>query len=462
MSITSTGGRARGPSSRRTGVPARLLGGALLVVTLLGGLLATSATAHSISTSAVLLDVGRESVTADVELPVDRLAVAFDTPYTATRVLEPATLSMLRDYLRQHLTATDDSGRGWTTTVTGGRVASVDGVDHLVLRATLTPTAGSVGAFLLHDDAILDRIVSHRIFVSAREGRSGSYATLAMLSWQRQTVPVQTTAATAGTGFRASLQLGVHHIRTGSDHLLFLVMLLLPAPAVALGRRWVPRAGLRPASLRVVHVVSAFAVGHSLTLALGATGLLHLPARLVESGIGLSVLVSAVHAVRPLVRGGEVVIAGSFGLLHGLAFAALVGQLGLSRSGLVVDLLGFNLGIEVAQLLVLALMMPSLWVLSRTCAYTPVRTTAAVLGVLLSAGWLGERTGLLARNPLEPVGVQVVDHPLLLAAALALGAGLAWSTLGPQEAASTSTKGDAARADRQQQGADDRPLPQRA
>jgi len=403
----------------------RALAAALLVAALLLGLLAPAASAHPISTSAVLLDVGERAVTAEVELPVDRLAVAFDQPYTAADVLEPTTLAVLRDYLREHLSATEDDGGAWTTTVENGRVASIDGVDHLVLDATLTPAGGTVGDFTLHDDAILDRIVSHKIFVSARQGSTGSYTSLAMLSWQQQSVPVRKTGIDAETGFLASLQLGVHHIGSGSDHLLFLLMLLLPAPALALRRRWVPRDDLRRASTRVVHVVTAFAIGHSATLALGATGLLHLPTRLVESGIALSVLVSAVHAVRPLVREGEVLIAGTFGLLHGLAFAALVDQLGLGRQDLVVDLLGFNVGIEVAQLAVVALVMPSLWVLSRTRAYTPARNAAAGLGVLLSAGWLAGRSGLTTRNPLEPLSDQVVDHPLLLAAALALGAGLA-------------------------------------
>jgi hypothetical protein len=175
-----------------------------------------------------------------------------------------------------------------------------------------------------------------------------------------------------------------------------------------------------------VHVVSAFAVGHSITLALGAFGLIHLPTRAVESGIALSVLVSAIHAIRPLVRGGEVLIAGSFGLLHGLAFAALIDQLHLGRAGLVVDLLGFNLGIEIAQLLVVALVMPSLFVLSRTGSYRIVRPTLGALGAVFALGWLGERTGVQSSNRLEPVSEVLVNHPLLIAMALALGAGLAW------------------------------------
>ena len=69
---------------------------------------------------------------------------------------------------------------------------------------------------------------------------------------------------------------------------------------------------------------------------------------------------SAVHAVQPLVPRGEVPTAGGFGLMHGLAFARLIGDLGLDRGSLGSTLLRFNLGIELTQLLVVALMIPSL------------------------------------------------------------------------------------------------------
>jgi len=412
---------------------------ACAAVVLLGS--AVPAVAHPLSTSAVLLDVDRTSVTATVELPLDELSIAWDQTLTATSVVDAATSAKLRAYVQADLSASDASGQPWTTVVTGGRVEKVDGVDNLVLDATLTPASGSVGDFVLHDDAVIDRLVSHRVFVSGRYGHTGPYTTLAMLSWQTQSVPVASAsaAAPADQGFVPAVRLGVHHIASGSDHLLFLIMLLLPAPLLAAGRRWRPRpdpgwAGLGRSSVRVVHVVTAFAIGHSCTLALGALGWVHLPARLVESGIAFSVLVSAVHAIRPLVRRGEVFIAGGFGLLHGLAFAAILGDLDLSRTSLVTTLLGFNLGIELTQLLVVALVMPSLLLLSRTPVYPVLRVSVAALGAVLAAGWLAQRTGLIPVNPLEPVGDLLIDHPL----ALAVGLGVLAVTLAGTSRARTT------------------------
>lgn len=281
--------------------------------------------------------------------------------------------------------------------------------------------------FRLHDDGIVHHLLSHRIFVSSRPAGADTYTVVGLIDWESQTLAVPAGDAVAEQGFLAALKLGVTHIAEGADHLLFLVMLLLPAPLLARRGRWVRTNDLRRSGVRVVHVVTAFAVGHSITLALAALGYLTVPTRLVESMIALSILVSGLHAVRPIVRRGEVWIATGFGLMHGLAFAALLGGLDLDRGSLVTELLGFNLGIELTQLIVVALVMPSLMMLSRTPLYPMVRTTLAGCGIVLAAAWLAERTTLFAADPLEPVSTTLVTHPFLVSAVLAGMAATAWT-----------------------------------
>ena len=166
--------------------------------------------------------------------------------------------------------------------------------------------------------------------------------------------------------------------------------------------------------------MSAFAIGHSITLALATFGLVHVPGRLVESLIAVSILVSAIHALRPLIPRGEAFIAAGFGLVHGLAFATLLGGLGLTGGALASSLLGFNLGIEATQLLVVALMMPSLYVLSQTAAYGPLRVAVALSGLALSGAWLLERTTLIGSDPFAPFSEALVAHPFTVAAGFAL------------------------------------------
>lgn len=174
-------------------------------------------------------------------------------------------------------------------------------------------------------------------------------------------------------------------------------MLLVPAPLVARAGRWRDPGADRSARRSAVRVVTAFAVGHSITLALAATGVVHLPTRPVEALVAASIGVSALHALRPLVPRGEVLIAAGFGLVHGLAFASAIGDLDLDRGSLVMTLLGFNLGIEATQLLVVALVMPSLLLLARTRPYPAVRVALALVGLVFSASWVRRRPGLAGR-----------------------------------------------------------------
>ncbi|HEX4227859.1 MAG TPA: HupE/UreJ family protein [Bryobacteraceae bacterium] len=199
------------------------------------------------------------------------------------------------------------------------------------------------------------------------------------------------TRLAAFEGVPSMFRLGMRHIAEGTDHLLFLIALLLPAPLLAVRSHWAGAGSIRQSVVQVVRVVSAFTIGHSATLALGAWGLVSLPSRVVEVLIAFSILVSAVHALRPLFPGREPAIAAGFGLVHGLAFATTLGNLGVGPWQRVASILGFNLGIETMQLVVVISILPSLIILSRTAAYTVFRLGGALLAGFASLGWIIER-----------------------------------------------------------------------
>ncbi len=106
-------------------------------------------------------------------------------------------------------------------------------------------------------------------------------------------------------------------------------------------------------------MVTAFTIGHSITLIGGAFFGWALPSRPVEVLIAISILVSAIHACRPLFPGREAWVAGGFGLVHGLAFATLIGRFGLEPLQKAQSILGFNLGIELVQLGVVLAILPA-------------------------------------------------------------------------------------------------------
>jgi hypothetical protein len=218
-------------------------------------------------------------------------------------------------------------------------------------------------------------------------------------------------------GWASMYLLGIRHIAEGTDHLLFLITLLLPAPLLAAGSRWAGPSDIRHGLLQVMKIVTAFTVGHSITLALAALGLVHVPSRSIEVLIAVSILVSAAHALCPLFPGREAGIAASFGLIHGLAFAATLAVLGLSRWQRVSGILGFNLGIETMQLVVVAATMPSLALLSRTRAYSVLRVGGALFAGFASACWIAERA-LDVRSGIDVVVNSLAHHAIWIAVLL--------------------------------------------
>ena len=187
--------------------------------------------------------------------------------------------------------------------------------------------------------------------------------------------------------------LGLHHIAEGTDHLLFLLAPLLPAPHLASraggGERWGAARGVRASVRAMVGVVSGFTVGHSTSLALAACGLVDVPTRLVEVLVAASILVSALHAWRPLFAGVEIWIAAAFGLVHGLAFAEVLSGLDFDGATLALSLVGFNLGIDAMQLAVVA--PPPPWAVA-----------TLVLASLACTVVLVRRAGLSASTPPGP------------------------------------------------------------
>jgi len=216
---------------------------------------------------------------------------------------------------------------------------------------------------------------------------------LGALQGDKRSLTLDRAAPSIWAGLWGAMKLGMHHIAEGHDHLLFLIALLLPAPitAAAGARRWNGPRPVGQALRKLTLIVTAFTIGHSLTLIAGAFLGWKLPAQPVEICIALSILISAIHAWRPIFPGREPVIAAGFGLVHGMAFATIVGGLGLGRGEQALSILGFNVGIELVQIAVVACVMPSLMMLARTAWYPVLRSAGAMLAGGAAVAWIVER-----------------------------------------------------------------------
>ena len=214
----------------------------------------------------------------------------------------------------------------------------------------------------------------------------------AVLSPDTGVLRVQAGASSRLNQFMQYLVEGVWHIWIGFDHILFLLALLLPAVLVHQARRWHGVNTFGTALREVLWVVTAFTVAHSITLTLAALQIVELPSRWVESAIAASVVLAAANNLWPLVVRRRWVVAFIFGLIHGFGFASVLAELGLPKETLVLSLLGFNLGVELGQLVIVAAFLPLAFALRSTGFYRKgVFMGGSAITLLVALVWLAER-----------------------------------------------------------------------
>ncbi len=236
----------------------------------------------------------------------------------------------------------------------------------------------------------LARLPSGHAHVVVIDGHGGARSEH-LLVLARPDVEVDLAAASS-PGFFGFVRAGIEHILTGADHLLFLLGLVL-----------LPRADGTTTRERIkalVFVLTAFTVGHSVSLAVATVGGFAPSSRVVEPLVALSV--AYVGAENLLARASRLrrrwLITLPFGLVHGFAFASGLLLVGLPRAELPLALVGFNAGVEVGQLGVMTVVLPGLFLLARKeRAYDIVRVVLSAGVLACGLVWFVQRI-LLARG----------------------------------------------------------------
>ncbi len=208
-------------------------------------------------------------------------------------------------------------------------------------------------------------------------------------------------------GFVAMVKQGIWHIWIGLDHILFLVAIILPS---VVRRReddqsvsdpnasskfdifgWEPVENFKSAFWYIVKIVTFFTIAHTITLSLASLQIVVLPSRIVETVIAFSIGLAAFHNIRPIFKGRDWVIAFVFGLFHGFGFASVLGDLGFKGEHLTLTLLGFNIGVEIGQLVIIAAIFPILYLFRKSRQYPKFLVGMSVILILMSLNWVLER-----------------------------------------------------------------------
>jgi hypothetical protein len=204
--------------------------------------------------------------------------------------------------------------------------------------------------------------------------------------------PFDLSNVSPGSPKLSFLKEGIWHIWTGYDHILFLIALLLPGVLQRRAAGWEPQREVGTILAEVLKTVTAFTLAHSITLSLAAFGVVRLPARFVEMAIAASVLFAALNNIVPLWYERSWLVTFSFGLLHGFGFANALNDLGLLRSALAKTLFGFNAGVELGQLAIVALFLPFALSLRNREFYRHRLLPAGSVAIgLVASAWFVER-----------------------------------------------------------------------
>ena len=337
---------------------------------------ATVAQAHETTRSYLTLTRAGQAVTLDFRVAFRDIEVAVWMDENLDGQIIWAELEQRRDAVAAYVMAriSLDAGGVCDLRLDRSGASRTGGIDYLDLTFVGQCPAATT-PLTLRSDLFLDIDPDHRMFLTAPNGSQSTNDVL------RATNP-QITLSVGSSGlwatFQSYLWAGVEHLLGGADHIVFLVVLMLPA--VAIGRQ---QPGLAMRS--VIAAVTGFTVAHALTLIAGVTALLRPPPSLIECLIALSILIAAVDNVRPFIPAPRAAVAAFFGLFHGFGFAAALDVLHLNGPDFVLALLGFNIGIEVAQIGLVLILFPALVLLSNGRI---VLWLGSGLGGLAGFGWL--------------------------------------------------------------------------
>lgn len=363
--------------------------------------LVPSAVAHGLGQSYIYFQIREDSISTRVELPIkelnDVLELGLSTDEKVkSEDIEPH-LETIKTYVDKNL-ALDCAPDACRQEFRDYGFLNTTFAQFLQLNYDLAGFQALPQSIDVAYDVILEQLPQHTNMLLVEENwRTGTFQNesepLIIFTKPGQTQTLDLTAGGLWQGFLAIVQLGILHIVSGIDHVLFLVALLLPS---VLRRQkdepWQPVGKFSTACVYLIKIATAFTIAHSITLCLATLQIVQVPTRVVESVIAASIGLAALDIFYPVFRGRSWVIIFLFGLFHGFGFADILTKLGITNQHAALSLFGFNLGIEIGQLMIIAVIFPVLYFLRNQRFYPSVvmKTGALLLGAM-SLYWFIER-----------------------------------------------------------------------
>lgn len=311
--------------------------------------LTSAAWAHEINTSYTLIEIHEQKLSCSFRVDQSDLEKIFDLDEDGDGAIANDELLLNLDVMQDHFLhkiAVEVAGEELALTRNGGNIFSDELGNRFIDFHFRSALASRPWRLTLKLDIFDDFGPRHKNLVKVVSG-SETVQAIFTIDDPRQSIPFEGRDVSLLNQIGQFIWLGVEHIFIGYDHILFLMGLIV----------------LGGSFRNLIKIVTAFTVAHSITLILAAWQIVLLPARLVESVIALSIVYIAIENFLVKDTDQRWLITFIFGLMHGFGFANVLTELGLPTRGVAASLLSFNVGVEIGQVLIVAIAFPIiLWV----------------------------------------------------------------------------------------------------
>lgn len=355
---------------------------------------------HPLPNTVVNLNVQSKNIIMTIQIPLENFEIAYKSKVTGKQNLQ------LANYFSEHIKIEDRNHRSWKMKFIAYQINKtkadfVGDYKEIQFNLQFSPKISTnFRDFTIHYDAVMHEITNHQALIFVKtDWENGIHEQVQQIGIIELDVATNTIyplhisleKGSNWKGFKSMIALGMKHISEGIDHLLFLLMLLISAPLISINKKWVYNGKIKYTVIQILKIITSFTVGHLITLLIGTLTTFNPNSKLVEILIAFSILITAIHVIKPIFPKKEIYVASGFGLIHGMAFATILKELQLNTDKLVLSLLGFNIGIELMQLIVIILVLPLFVFISKFKIYKWIRILSASVAIILSIVWLIER-----------------------------------------------------------------------
>lgn len=362
--------------------------------------LAPKAVAHGLGQSYIYFQIREDTISARVEMPVKELNDVLELGWSIDEKVQMEDvvphLETIKTYVDKNVTL-DCAPETCDLAYRDYRFLNTTFAQFLLLEYDLKGFQELPESIDVTYDVILEQLPQHTNMVLIEENwRTGTFQNEAnpLVVFQKpgQTHTLDLTLGGLWRGFSAIVFLGILHFIQGIDHIFFLVALLLPS---VLKRQkdsiWQPVDKISTVFVYILKIATAFTIAHSITLCLATFQIVQVAPRLVDSVISASIGLAVLDIFYPIFRGWSWLIIFLFGLFHGFGFADVLAELGVTNQNALLSLFGFNLGVEIGQLAIIAVIFPVLYLLRKWRFYSGFMIKICALGLgAMSLYWFIE------------------------------------------------------------------------